>query len=211
MRILAIADIHGTEEVKDIVNDHINDHAPDLVLVCGDITQFGPAEWAKRFLDGLTQKTFAIPGNCDPYEVVNAIDQSKATLLHGKKEELDGQIFVGLGGSNPTPFGTPFESSEDEMYTILDNLMVKNAVLAVHAPAMGHLDKTSVRSGLGSKAILDIVTKYSPKLVVSAHIHEARGVEKDGETIYVNPGPASMGFAAIIDINAIIKVELIGI
>ena len=211
MRILAIADVHGTEEVKDVVNDQINEHAPDLVLVCGDITQFGPAEWAKKFLNSISQRTFALPGNCDPHEVVNAIDQSKATLLHGKKEDLNGIIFVGLGGSNPTPFGTPFESSEDEIYTTLDNLMVENAVLAVHAPALGHLDKTSSRSGLGSKAISDIVKKYSPRLVVSAHIHEARGVEKDDETTYVNPGPASMGYAAVIDINGVINADLIGI
>jgi Icc-related predicted phosphoesterase len=211
LRILAIADVHGTEEAKDVVNDQIKEHAPDLVLVCGDITQFGPPEWAKRFLDNITQRSFALPGNCDPKEVVAAIEKSKATLIHGKKEEFNGQIFVGLGGSNPTPFGTPFEFSEDEIYTVLDDVMVEDAVLAVHAPALGHLDKTGSRSGLGSRAILDIVKKYSPKLVVSAHIHEARGVENEGKTTFVNPGPASMGNAAVIDINGVIHVELIGL
>jgi Icc-related predicted phosphoesterase len=211
MRILAIADVHGTEESKDVVNDQVKEHAPDLVLVCGDITQFGPANWAEVFLDSISQKTFALPGNCDPESVVNAIDRSKATLLHGKKMEFENHVLVGMGGSNSTPFGTPFEFSEDEIFTTLDDIMVENAILAVHAPAKGHLDKTSSRADLGSRAILDIVRKYSPRLVVSAHIHEARGVEKDDKTTFVNPGPASVGNAAIIDINALINVELIGL
>jgi Icc-related predicted phosphoesterase len=87
--------------------------------------------------------------------------------------------------------------------------MIENAVLAVHAPPKGHLDKTSSRSDLGSRAITDIVKKYSPKLVVSAHIHESRGVEKENNTTYVNPGPASKGYAAIIDINEDVVIDLI--
>ena len=87
--------------------------------------------------------------------------------------------------------------------------MEENVILAVHAPARGQLDKTSSRDDLGSRAISDIVKKYSPKLVVSAHIHEARGFESDGKTIFVNPGPASNGYAAVIDLNAVINVELI--
>jgi putative phosphoesterase len=209
MRILAIADVHGAEGSIRIVNEQIKKYSPDLVLVCGDITQFGPPSWAKKFLDSIEHDTFAIPGNCDPEEVVSAISESKAILLHGKKEEFKGFHFVGLGGSNPTPFGTPFEYTEDEIFTSLDNIMEENVILAIHAPARGHLDKTSSRDDLGSKAISDIVKKYSPKLVISAHIHEARGFESDDNTTFVNPGPASKGYAAVIDLNAVIKIELI--
>jgi putative phosphoesterase len=209
MRILAIADVHGTEDAIRVVNEQIKNYSPDLVLVCGDITQFGPPSWAKKFLDSIAHHAFAIPGNCDPEEVVSAISESKAILLHGKKEEFKGFNFVGLGGSNPTPFGTPFEYTEDEIFTSLDNIMEENVILAVHAPAKGHLDKTSSRDDLGSQAISDIVKKYIPKLVVSAHIHEARGFESDDKTTFVNPGPASKGYAAVIDLNAEIKVELI--
>lgn len=209
MRILAVADVHGTEDAIRIVNEQIKKHSPDLVLVCGDISQFGPPSWAKHFLDSLEHNIFAIPGNCDPEGVVSAISESKATLLHGNKQEFKGFTFVGLGGSNPTPFGTPFEFSEDEIFSSLDRIMEENAILVVHAPALGHLDKTSSVNDLGSLAISDIVKKYSPKLVISAHIHEARGFEIDGDTTFVNPGPASKGYAAVIDLNAIIKVELI--
>jgi Icc-related predicted phosphoesterase len=178
--------------------------------VCGDITQFGPPEWAKDFLDGILHKTLAIPGNCDPRGVLESIEDSQAIPLHRKKVEVGGYTFVGLGGSNATPFNTPFELTEDEIYSALDSLMIEGALLVVHSPSKGHLDKTATSHDLGSQAIADIVSKYSPSLVISAHIHEARGVEREGQTTYVNPGPASRGYAAVIDLNGEIKVDLIG-
>lgn len=209
MRILAIADVHGTESAIGTVNDQIRTHEPDLILVCGDITQFGPPKWALKFLDSMPITTLALPGNCDPEGVIEAIENSKAISLHGNKREIQGMTFVGFGGSNTTPFVTPFEFTEDEIFSALDDIMMEDVVLAVHAPPRGHVDRTSSKSDLGSRAIADIVEKYSPKLVVSAHIHESRGVEKNDRTVFVNPGPASKGYAAIIDINDDINVELI--
>jgi Icc-related predicted phosphoesterase len=209
MRILAIADVHGSKDAKHTINSQIQKYIPNLVIVCGDITQFGPPEWALDFLNGISLKTLAIPGNCDPKGVIEAIEDSQAILLHGKREEIGGHTFVGLGGSNTTPFGTPFELSEKEIYEILLGIMVKGAVLVVHAPAKGHLDGTSAVSDLGSESILRIISEFSPPLVISAHIHEARGVEKEGYTTFVNPGPTSQGYAAIIDLNDGIEVELI--
>ena len=210
MRILAVADIHGASEAKKGINSQIVEYTPNIVVVCGDITQFGPPESAKDFLDGISLKTLAIPGNCDPRGVLEAIEDSQAIPLHGKKVELSGYTFVGLGGSNTTPFNTPFELTEDEMYTALDGLMQNGALLMVHAPSKGHLDRTVTSDDLGSQAIADIVSKFSPPLVISGHIHEARGVEREGKTTYVNPGPASRGYAAVIDLNDEIKVDLIG-
>jgi Icc-related predicted phosphoesterase len=209
MKILAIADVHGTDSAQAVVNEQIKKHSPDLILVCGDITQFGPPQWAKKFLNSIPITTLALPGNCDPEGVIGTIEESKAILLHGKKEEIQGITFVGFGGSNPTPFGTPMEFTEDEIFSGLNEIMIEKAVLAVHAPPKGHLDKTSSRGDLGSRGVADIVRKYSPKLVISAHIHESRGVEKDENTTFVNPGPASKGFAALIDLNDDINVELI--
>ena len=210
MRILAVADVHGSSEAKKRINSQIMEYTPNIVVVCGDITQFGPPEWARDFLDGISLKTLAISGNCDPRGVLEAIEDSQAILLHGKKVEISGYTFVGLGGSNATPFNTPFELTEDEIYSALNDLMVERAVLMVHAPSKGHLDKTAISDDLGSQAIADIVSKFSPRLVISAHIHEARGVEREGKTTYVNPGPASRGYAAVIDLNDEIKVDLIG-
>lgn len=209
MRILAIADVHGSNEARKRVNSQILEYTPNIVVVCGDITQFGPPEWALDFLNSITLKTLALPGNCDPKGVLTAIEDSPAISLHAKKVDLNNYSFVGLGGSNPTPFGTPFELAEKEIYNILKDVMVEKAILVVHAPAKGHLDKTSQATDLGSESIAKIVSEFSPPLVISAHIHEARGVEKDDKTTYVNPGPASLGYAAIIDLNGEVEVKLI--
>jgi Icc-related predicted phosphoesterase len=209
MRILAIADVHGSKEAKNIVNSQIQKYTPNLVIVCGDITQFGPPHWAVDFLNGISLKTFAIPGNCDPKEVLEAIEESAAVPLHATRVEFDGYTFVGLGGSNRTPLGTPFELTDEEIHETLKKVMTKGAILVSHAPAKGHLDSTPVIDNLGSQAISWIISEFSPPLVISAHIHEARGVEREEGTVYVNPGPASQGYAAVIDLNGEIKVELI--
>jgi hypothetical protein len=210
MRILAIADVHGAKEARKNVNSQIKEYTPNAVIVCGDITQFGPPVWAQDFLNSIPLKTLAIPGNCDPQGVIAAIEDSQAVLLHAKRAELEGYTFVGLGGSNTTPFDTPFELTEAEIYNSLNEIMVESAILMVHTPARGHLDRTATRKDLGSGSIARIVLKFSPILVVSAHIHEARGVEREGGTTFVNPGPASNGYAALIDLNDEVKVELIG-
>ena len=210
MRILAIADVHGSVSARKNVQAWVAEHTPNIVVVAGDITQFGPPEWAEDFLNSIPLKTLAVPGNCDPKGVLEAIENSPAIPLHGQKVEAEGYTFVGLGGSNSTPFNTPFELSEEEIYETLKNIMVEKAVLVTHGPARGHLDSTATAEKLGSQAVSWIVSEFKPLLVISAHIHEARGVEEEGGTIYVNPGPASQGYGAIIDLDGEeVKVELI--
>jgi Icc-related predicted phosphoesterase len=133
---------------------------------------------------------------------LDIIDTSPAKNLHGKKEILDGITFVGLGGSNSTPFNTPFELDENEIYKQLDNLMEPGVILILHFPIKGHLDLAGRGVNTGSSAALRIVKKYKPSLVLSGHIHESIGTESDNAgTLYANPGPLKDGKAAIVDIS----------
>lgn len=72
MRILAAADFHGSQYRLNIVLNNIEEYAPDLVVICGDITQFGPGTLATNFLNQLPVNTLAIPGNIDTADVVQA-------------------------------------------------------------------------------------------------------------------------------------------
>jgi Icc-related predicted phosphoesterase len=45
--------------------------------------------------------------------------------------------------------------------------------------------------------------------VLSGHIHEARGIVEQEGTLFVNPGAAKDGFAALLDINAETKATLL--
>ena len=78
MKILAVADINGSQYRLNVVLDNIKKYSPDLVIICGDITQFGPGEVATNFLNQIPVETFAIPCNIDTSEVCPAISESNA-------------------------------------------------------------------------------------------------------------------------------------
>ncbi len=128
------------------------------------------------------------------------LEHSDAVCLHDSWIALGKITLAGLGGSNATPFGTPFELTEeeiDEELTRIVNRMDKNVhnVLVSHAPPYGVLDGVG-ENHVGSQSIRKHMTRFD--LVCCAHIHEARGVtEVDGVTV-VNPGPASDGYGALI-------------
>ena len=207
MRILLAADIHGSPRAATVIQKNVAKISPDVFIACGDITDFGPVSFAEELLGNMPVKTFAVPGNCDPREIMKKLDEMGVNL-HGKKERFNGLTFVGLGGSNPTPFRTPFEISEEEISRILEIAMEPRAVLVSHPPPFGFCDVTRNGLHVGSRAVKAIMDKYQPKLVLTGHIHEARGIFK-GPTTVVNPGPASRGNLAIIDVNREVVVNLI--
>jgi uncharacterized protein len=209
MRVLVVSDLHGSEMGLQEVVRKSEVLKPDLVVICGDITHFGPPQQATEFLDKIGVLTFAVPGNCDPPEVIRAIEDSKAKGLHRRTQELKGYIFVGLGGAPQSPNGLPMEFSEERIFEFLDEIMVPKGILVTHCPAWGRND-TAKGAHLGSKAISDIVEKYKPKLVLSGHIHDARGILEEKGTTFVNPGPAKQGFGALVVIEGDkVKVELL--
>ncbi len=194
--VLLLADLHGNYGKLDAFLSY--DY--DAVIIAGDITNFGPLEPVESVLSNFDVPCFAIPGNCDPREIVDVLEHSDAVCLHDSWIALGKITLAGLGGSNATPFGTPFELTEeeiDEELTRIVNRMDKNVhnVLVSHAPPYGVLDGVG-ENHVGSQSIRKHMTRFD--LVCCAHIHEARGVtEVDGVTV-VNPGPASDGYGALI-------------
>ncbi|MDI6859209.1 MAG: metallophosphoesterase family protein [Methanocellales archaeon] len=212
MRVLVIADTHGNFSKIPAILERAGE--VDAILVAGDMTNFGPDRKARELLDVLVascKRVMAVPGNCDPRGVLKVIQNSGLISLHDSALTLNDITFIGLGGSNPTPFGTPFELSEAEIKEILSRLLGKASgriVLLSHAPPRNTLDATA-HGNVGSVAIREILDYVD--LVICGHIHEARGIQKVGDTLIVNPGPAAKGFAALITINKEIKTELIGL
>lgn len=200
MRILQMTDVHGSEDALERSRWALEEYGPDLFLVTGDITNFGPLAYARRFLEDRPVPTRALPGNCDPRDIVPLLEELEVSL-HGRRTEIRGVTLVGLGGSNGTPFGTPFELSETEIRSSLEPLLEEGVVLATHAPARGHLDVPPGGGHVGSTALRELVDRYRPRLHLSGHIHEARGVEEADGTTFVNPGPALRGHAAVVDME----------
>ncbi|MDR7666353.1 metallophosphoesterase [Methanosarcina sp. Z-7115] len=217
MKILAISDPHGDySKIKKIIG-RAGDF--DLAVVVGDITNFGPDEKVEELMEMFDRPILAIPGNCDQRSILKALDTSKAINLHRKAEKIENIRFIGLGGSNPTPFNTPFELSEEEIEKALEEMVCSaekaedcgTIVLLTHAPPHGARDELPF-GHVGSKAIQKFLDRVD--LIVCGHIHEAKGLEQVGKTIVVNPGEACKGSCALITIeetkeNKPIEVEFV--
>ncbi len=208
MRLLVLTDIHGRNRVITFANRLLREMTLDGVIVLGDITHFGPPSWAYEFLSQLSRPSYVVPGNCDPLGTLSEIERA-ATSLHRRKIRLDGWTLGGHGGSNPTIFNTPNEMPEEQIEAGLRPVMEKGMVLVVHCPPLGTLDLTSLNKHAGSVAISKLVGEFRPRVVLSGHIHEARGiVERDG-TLHMNPGPAKDGFSGVLELGAEPKVTLL--
>ena len=181
---------------------------PDVFVAAGDLTNFGPVAYAEELLADLPVPTLAVPGNCDPRDLVPALARL-GVGLHGKKTTLAGRTFVGIGGANPTPFGTPFELEEGEIEKMLRRVMEPGAILVSHAPPRGFVDTVRTGEHVGSTSVRAVVDEFAPPLVLCGHIHEARGVARHGPTTIVNPGPAAAGHRALVEIDREVRVQLL--
>jgi hypothetical protein len=187
----------------------------DVLIMLGDFTERGPKSQVDEILPRVEKagiRTLAIPGNCDP-KPAQEILEKHGINLHSKSTEIDGVTFVGLGGSNLTPFNTPFEITEGEIKEELSTLtsnVDRNWVLATHAPPYGtSTDLTSSDIHVGSKSIREIIEHKQPLVAMCGHVHEARSTDKLGRTIIVNPGPISRGYAAEVILGDGVHVELL--
>lgn len=199
MKILAVADIHGAQYRLNLVLKNIERYSPDILVICGDITQFGPGELAKNFLDQIPIDTLAITGNIDSVDVEKGIDDSKATKIEMKKVLRKGLSFVGVSGVNP-----------DHYKTLDDKKMVdEKTILVTHVPPYDSKDKIFIGMHGGSRELRELVDKKHPRLVLSGHIHEDPGYIKIGETIVVNCSMGKRGEGALIDIDEEISIKML--
>ncbi len=202
MKFLALSDAHGVYTYIDQLLFKAGD--VDAVCVLGDITDFGPNSLVEELLGliGDDVPTLMIPGNCDLPTIIEVIEESPAVNLHLKSFDYDTIKFLGIGGSNPTPFNTPFEFTEEEMDAYVQELLTntgETTVLLSHAPPLGFLD---IANGVhvGGKGIQRAVGVVD--VIACGHIHEQRGVTRSNETSIVNPGMAARGCGALVEITA---------
>jgi len=215
MKVLVGTDFHGKQSVFEVFAEKAEENSVDVMVVCGDVTHFGSLQEARRLLSLLTDlrvPVLFVPGNCDPPSLAG-VDMEGATCIHGRNITYDNVTFIGVGASPPTPFSTPFKITEDEIMETLNrassNLPVSRwVVLVSHTPPYNtKLDKTSLRLHVGSLSVRKYIEEKQPSIVFCGHIHEAKGREKIGKTVIVNPGPARHGDYTIASFNAEFSLE----
>jgi len=200
MKFLLITDLHQHHSAMDWINQEIEEYNVDFVIHLGDVTDMGTGDDAVSLLSKIKSKVYVIPGNCDPRDMPERI-RDVAVDMHGKKIEIDGYQIVGMGGGNKSPFDSPFELEEDEIYNGLKANACEGMILMTHAPSHGILDEIPSGAHVGCPAIKRIVDEYHPILAMSGHIHEAIGCKVIDGTTFVNPGPAKDGYSAVVTVT----------
>ena len=204
---MAVADFHGLPSADENFRKLL-ERSCDCLIVIGDLTNLGPLSVAEDILtkaEAAGVPVLAIPGNCDPKPILEILDKYRVNL-HAKSVRLGDITFVGLGGSNLTPFNTPFELTEAEIKEELERLSPKAGeswVLVTHAPPHEtKVDMIQAGTHVGSKSIRQVIEHGQPLVALCAHVHEARNTDELGRTLIVNPGQISKGYAAEVTVDA---------
>jgi len=218
MKIIVFGDIHmaiaEARRIPDITD-------ADLLILNGDITNYGGIREARTILDEVLQlnkNVLAQFGNIDSPEI-NAYLEDLGLNLHGQAHLVNREVcIVGVGGSNPTPFSTPSEFSETELKKIghtafqqgLDYISLAKPlhkreipqIFISHPPPFDtKLDRLRSGKHVGSKAIRSIIEQYQPDLCICGHIHEAKGQDTIHATPVFNHGMLKHGGWVTIDLN----------
>ena len=207
MRIAAMADLHCTKVPHDELTAtfaRVREHA-DVLVLCGDLTDYGLPEEAKvlaRDLGTVRVPIIAVLGNHDyesgkQSEVVSILADAGIKVLDGDATEVDGVGFAGIkgfaGGFNERMLGAWGEEgikrfvheSIDEalkLESALARLRTPHRVVLMHyAPVRGTVEgePLEIFPFLGSSRLEDPINRHPVNLVFHGHAH--RG-QLEGET-----------------------------
>jgi Icc-related predicted phosphoesterase len=198
MRIIGFGDIHmnpgAVENIPGI-------RSADCIIITGDITNFGARKDAAAVLDRLHSingNILGVAGNLDQPDVAVYLEE-RGISLHGTGRILEGLGIMGLGGSNYTPFQTPYEFSEQELASFLVSGFarlgeVRDFILVSHTPPLQtRADRLLNGNHVGSSAVRSFIEEKQPCLCLTGHIHESRGEDHIGRTLVLNPGMIKEG------------------
>jgi len=151
------------------------------------------------------------PGNDDVLAIDDVI-RGDPNVIYGEEEVLsldDEHEVACCGWSNPTPWHTPRECSEEELLQKLERTVAKvknlqTAVFCFHCPPYdSQIDQAPkltedlrplyahgkpIMIPVGSKSVRAVIEKYQPLISLHGHIHESSGYLRIGRTQCVNPG-----------------------
>ncbi len=200
MKIISFGDIHENIDNLDKLKDELE--TADLVVISGDITNYHGKDEVERIIKSVKQfngNILAQIGNLDRREA-DVYLSSENINLHGNGFMFGDVGIFGVGGSNETPFNTPSEYSEEEIWKFLSDgyEKVKEAkikIMTPHAPPKDS-DVDAVAPGVhaGSESVRKFIEEYKPDVCICGHIHEGRGKCLIGNTMVLNAGMFKNGW-----------------
>ncbi len=180
---------------------------------------------ADEKLRGRDVRCFVCPGNDDRFDVDDRIRSAACIeLAEGRVVEVDGVEMISTGWSNPTPWETHRECSEEDLGARIDQMVgllrdPARAIFNLHCPPYGSkLDEAPALDAdlrpmyggqalrpVGSTAVRDVIMRSQPTLSLHGHIHESRGAARLGRTLALNPGSSyesGVLHGALVEIDA---------
>ncbi len=172
------------------------------------------AALAKENLEPLGVKCYWTGGNDDQQKILDSVQGNEYfTNVEERVVRLDkDHEMVSLGWSNPTPWKTPRECTEEELAAKMEKLVtgvedMSSCIFNIHPPPFdstldiaAKLDASfdppkPVTSGgqqiwipVGSTAVREYIEKTQPLLMLCGHIHETKNAAKIQRTTCINPG-----------------------
>jgi hypothetical protein len=166
---------------------------------------------AEERLRGASAEYYVSGGN-DDYPWVDELLRKSRTFIDGEGSVIrirGGHEMITCGWSNPTPWGTPRETSEDDLLARISGLAsgvesMDGCIFNLHAPPRdSDLDMCQRLNeelkpifvggqpdlfSAGSVAVRGCIERFKPMMGLHGHIHESRGMTSIGRTVCVNPG-----------------------
>jgi Icc-related predicted phosphoesterase len=206
MKIFVFSDLHGSSSILERLVAKAAD--ADLLLMAGDLTDFGGESEARALLElmgSLTKKLAIVGGNCDKRGARDLLND-QGLSVDGLARIVVGALVLGAGGGTRHTGITPYERREEELAEALDKGMNaakpelgsgKPLIVVTHAPPRGSGADLRKSIHVGSTAFAEALERLRPALWVCGHIHESPCASYSGETLVLNPGPAREGRYAI--------------
>ena len=175
MKALIFSDIHGDMRAL----DRVLARPADIYIAAGDLSTFGrDLARSGELLQQLGERCWVLPGNHETDEQIREFCTQYGLMdFHRQVRNWGGVQWAGLGYSNPTPFNTPGEYTEEEIAEALTRFGgLKPLYLVVHFPPYGtELDQVAPGRHAGSRVLRDWVEREQPRYLFCGHIHECGG------------------------------------
>lgn len=171
--------------------------------------------WLKMVHEKLPEnvKVVVMPGNDDSFEIDEIIKKHEDRVIYPLNKAINlcfDYEMLSFDWVNPTPWDTPREAPEEELWKKLQKLVDlisvdwNKVILNFHCPPHGtrldlapKLDKnlkpqvflgSVIYEHVGCKAVRKFIQEYQPMLGLHGHIHESYAADRIGKTLVINPG-----------------------
>ena len=189
-KILAVGDIHGDTGLVRRLAEKAKKENVDFVILAGDLTF---AEQSTKNLIGpfakVKKKVLIIPGNHESVATNDFLAEMYSPYthnLHGYSLQTKEVGIFGAGGGdvgiNTIKESEIFELLKKGHKGIKDS---KKKIMVTHLHPRG--SKQEFSGFAGSSAVRKAIKEFHPDILISAHIHEAAGIEETiGKTRVIN-------------------------